>query len=76
MNFVFRFLNRVDLSAMLRLALLLMGPAASLAIQGHSPEFFGLVMLTNFAGVVCGVILFKIRLANPAATFLELGGSP
>ena len=71
MNFAFRFMSRLELSTIMRLAVLLAGPAASLTMDGGSPAFFALLMLTNLAGVVCGVIMFKVRLARQSAIFLK-----
>lgn len=64
MNSVVQFLNRVDLSAAMRLIILLTAPAASLAFQGRSLEFFSLIMLTNLIGGFCGVLLFRFRHAK------------
>ena len=72
MKFAFRFMSRVDMSTIVRLAVLLAGPAASLNMEGHSPVFSALLMLTDIAGVACGVIMFKTRQARPYATFLAL----
>jgi hypothetical protein len=65
MNSVFQLLNRVEsMSTLIRLAMLLTLPAAALSVEASSPLFFTLVMLTNVVGVVCGVVLFKVRLAK------------
>jgi len=65
MNSVFQLLNRVEsLGTLVRLAMLLTVPAASLSVQTGSPLFFTLVMLTNLIGVICGVALYKVRLAK------------
>jgi len=72
MKSIFRFWNRVEsIITLVRLTILLTVPAASLAVQGRSPLFFALVMLTNLLGVVSGVILFKFRLAMQPATLLS-----
>ncbi len=65
--------NRVMWSAaIVRLATVLVVPAAFLTSEGRSLPFFGFVVLTNVLGIISGLILFKLRLRKPFATLLMI----
>ena len=45
----------------MRLALSLVVPAATLAVQVESAQLLGVFALTDLLGVVFGTVLFKVR---------------
>jgi hypothetical protein len=50
-----------ELGTPMRLALSLVVPAATLAVQVDSAPLLGVLALTDFLGVVLGTVLFKVR---------------